>query len=131
MNSEIYSYVFPRLFEKGALDVYLKNIIMKKNRPGIELSVIVNEDRKEDIINEIFKQTTTFGVRIIDINREILERKFQYIDTKYGKIKVKIGSKNGKIIQISPEYEDIKSVAEKNHIPIKRIYDEVNKNILY
>ncbi len=131
MNSEIYSYLFPRLFEKGALDVYLKNIIMKKNRPGIELSVIVNEDKREDIINEIFKQTTTFGVRIIEINREILERKFDYIDTKYGKIKVKIGFKNGKIIQISPEYEDVKSVAEKNHISIKMIYDEVNKNILY
>lgn len=131
MNSEIYSYIFPRLFEKGALDVYLKNIIMKKNRPGIELSIIVDELKKEDIINEIFKQTTTFGVRIIEIDREILERRFNYIDTKYGKIKVKIGSKDGEIIQISPEYEDIKSVAERNNISIKRIYDEVNKNIVY
>lgn len=129
MNPEIYSYIIPKLLEKGALDVYLTNIIMKKNRPGIELSVIVNENKKDEMIEEIFKQTTTFGVRIINVDREVLERKFEYVDTIYGKIKVKIGMRNRDIIQTSPEYEDVKNIAEKNNISINEIYTEVLKNI--
>lgn len=129
MNPEIYSFIIPKLLEKGALDVYLNNIIMKKNRPGVKLSVIVEKDKKDEIIEEIFKHTTTFGIRIIDIDREVLMRKFEYVDTKYGKVKVKIGSRNENILQTSPEYEDVKKLAEKNNISINELYNEVIKNI--
>lgn len=129
MNPEIYSYIIPKLLEKGALDVYLTNIIMKKNRPAIKLSVIVNDDKKEDIMEAIFKDTTTFGIRMIDIDREVLDRRFEDVNTKYGKIRVKIGEKNGKIIQSSPEYEEVKKIAEKNNTSINDVYNEVIKNI--
>lgn len=129
MNPEIYSYIIPKLLEKGALDVYLTNIIMKKNRPAVKLSVIVNDDKKEDIMEAIFKDTTTFGIRMIDIDREVLDRRFEDVNTKYGKIRVKIGEKNGKIIQSSPEYEEVKKIAEKNNTSINDVYNEVIKNI--
>jgi len=125
MNPEIYSHIVPKLLDMGALDVYLTNIIMKKNRPGVKLSVLVSEDEKDDIINEVFKETTTFGIRMYEVDREILDREFQNINTKYGDISMKVGIRNGEIIQRSPEYEDVKRVAEKNGVALKCIYDEV------
>lgn len=127
MNPEIYSYIIPKLLDNGALDVYLTNIIMKKNRPAIKLSVLVSENKKRNIINEIFKETTTFGIRMYKVDREILDRKFKKVVTKYGQVNMKIGMRNGDIIQKSPEYEDVKKIAKENNVSIKEIYNEVMK----
>lgn len=127
MNPEIYSYIVPNLLNKGALDVYLTNIIMKKNRPAVKLTVLVKEENKDTIINEIFRETTTFGIRMYKVDREILHRKFEKVETKYGDINMKIGIRDREIIQRSPEYEDVRKIAEKNDISIKKVYDEAMK----
>jgi len=127
MNSEIYSHLFDILFDKGALDVFLTNIIMKKSRPAIKLSVLCNEKNEKDLIEAIFKETTTLGVRKLKIERESLSRKFEEIQTKYGKVRIKISELNGEVLNKSPEFEDCKNLAIEHKIPIKKIYEEIYK----
>lgn len=129
MNSEIYSYIIPKLLNKGALDVYLTNILMKKSRPAVKLSVLVNDEKKNDVIEQIFKETTTFGIRMYKVERDILNRNFKEVNTKYGNVRVKEGVRNGDVLKTSVEYESAKRVAEENDIAIREVYDEVNKNI--
>ena len=123
MNPETYSYIFEKLFKNGALDVCLENIIMKKNRPGIKLSVICHENDYKKFENLIFQETTTFGIRKYPFTRSELKKEFIKVDTEYGKINVKAGYLNGKMIKYSPEYEDCKRYAEKNNVSLKTVYD--------
>jgi hypothetical protein len=127
MNSEIYSHLFDMLFDKGALDVFLINIIMKKSRPAIKLSVLCHENNEKELAEAIFKETTTLGIRKLKIERESLSRKFEKIQTKYGKVRIKISELNGEVLNKSPEYEDCKKLAIEHKIPIKEIYEEIYK----
>jgi len=130
MNPEFYDYVIERLFKEGALDVYLENILMKKNRPGIKLSVISPIDKTDKLTKIIFEETTTLGVRINNKSRKVLEREIKTVKTKYGKVKVKLGKLNNKVVNIMPEYEDCKRIAKKNKIALKKIYDLAKKELL-
>lgn len=125
MNPEIYSYIMPLLFEQGALDVFYTNIIMKKNRPGIKLSVLCHMDDMEAIENIIFHETTTLGIRKYQVDREILERSSEKVETIYGEIRVKVAKKNHKTVKAAPEYEDCRRIASENNIPLKDVYDMV------
>ena len=108
LNPLVYGYLMEQLFSKGALDVTLTPTIMKKNRPGIILSVLTEKYYMSEIIDLIFAETTTFGVRTYEVERYKLEREIKEIKTKFGKIKFKIGKLKNKILTISPEYEDCK-----------------------
>ena len=125
MNPEIFPYVIERLMENGALDAYLTQIMMKKNRPAIKItSLCVKEDI--DVLSKIiFEETTTLGIRIFRAERKILQREIKTITTRYGKIKIKISKLNGKIKNITPEYEDCVKIARKKKIPLKNIYKEI------
>ena len=125
MNPEIYDYAMGRLFKKGALDVFLTPICMKKNRPAVKLSVLAGQSRLDDIVETIFNETSTFGVRISDVARRTLQRETVKVKTRYGAIRIKVGSLDGKLKSISPEYEDCKRAAIKYKIPLKSVYDEV------
>ncbi|MDD2889582.1 MAG: nickel pincer cofactor biosynthesis protein LarC [bacterium] len=129
MNPELYEYVSTKLFKAEALDVYLTPIQMKKNRPGTMISVITEEKNLHTILEILFSETTTLGVRTYTTSRFKLQREEKIINTKYGKIKVKIGKLGNVIKNISPEYESCKIIAEKLNIPIKIIYAEANKII--
>nr|WP_279380177.1 nickel insertion protein [Sporosalibacterium faouarense] len=128
MNPEVYSYVIPKLFEEGALDVYLTNIIMKKNRPGIKISILCEDNDTESFENILFAETSTLGIRKYKVDREKLERQFIKVKTKYGIITVKQAIRNGKVLKSAPEYEDCKKIAEENNIPINKVYTEVAKS---
>jgi pyridinium-3,5-bisthiocarboxylic acid mononucleotide nickel chelatase len=121
MNPEIYPYVIEKLLHSGANDAYLVPVIMKKGRPGILLSTLVNETKLDDILKVIFTQTTTLGVRILEIRRKKLKREQKEIDTPFGKVKFKIA-----IIENSerlvPEFEECKRIAEEKNIPIIQVY---------
>jgi len=124
MNPELYGYVFDKLLTAGALDVYLTNIMMKKNRPGQKLSVICarkNEKMMEEIL---FRETTTIGLRKTSFHRKKLERKIIQIDTPYGDIRVKAAFKDGLMLKYSPEYEDCKEAALRSGKPLREIYEE-------
>ncbi|NJE13155.1 nickel pincer cofactor biosynthesis protein LarC [Thermococcus sp. LS2] len=125
MNPEFYGYVMEKLFENGALDVSYTPIYMKKNRPGVKISVICPIDKKDEIIGIIMKETTSIGVRVfypekIEAQREIIE-----VETGYGKARVKIAKYNSQIVNIAPEYESCKEIAERSGKPLKTIYNMV------
>lgn len=127
MNPEIYSYLIPLILDKGALDVYLTNIIMKKNRPAIKINVLCDEKDTDKFNDILFKETTSLGIRKYKIERTKLERKFTKVKTIYGDITIKFGFKDGKLINYSPEYEDLKKIAKEENIALKDLYKEAIK----
>jgi hypothetical protein len=129
MNPEIYEYLMEVLFKKGALDVALIPVQMKKNRPGIILKVIARESDKTELIEKIFNETTSIGVRVHTVERYILSRKTNVVDTPWGKVRIKIIEEpDGRIVTL-PEYEDCKKIAGAKNIPLKQIFLKINKII--
>jgi len=129
MNPEFYDYIMEKLFSKGALDVFLTPIQMKKNRPAHMLSIIVYEQNLKEILEVLFSESTTLGVRLREIKRLRLAQQNFIAETKYGKIKVKVGMFKGEIKNIAPEYEDCKKMAKQHQVPLKEVYEEVKKVI--
>ena len=127
MNPEIYPYVIDKLMENGALDAYLTNIIMKKGRPAIKLTALSEVKNTDKLIDIIFDETTTLGVRIYQATRKKLEREIKTIKTKYGNARVKISKLNNVVKNIMPEYEDCIRIAKKYKIPLKKVYGEMKK----
>ena len=114
-------YTFERLLEAGALDVYATPVLMKKNRPGTKLSVIVrccDLDRIEELL---FAETTTFGLRRWRCRRSKLQRQWQEVQTQYGPIRIKIGRRGGKVVTASPEYEDCAAAAQKHGAALRTV----------
>jgi len=129
MNPEFYDYIMNSLFEKGALDVFLVPVYMKKNRPGNILTVICEEQNKENILKVIFSETTTLGIRINYAERRKLERKVENFKTSLGEVKVKLGVLNGRVMNFSPEYEDCKKIASEKGLSLRKVYDTVRKEV--
>ena len=124
MNPEFYDYIMEKLFSQGALDVFLTPIQMKKNRPAHMLSIIVYEQNLKEVLEVLFSESTTLGVRIREVKRLRLVQQNFITDTKYGKIKVKVGIFKEEIKNIAPEYEDCKKMAKQHKVPLKEVYDE-------
>lgn len=124
MDSEFYEYVMERLFEAGALDVFLTNIIMKKSRPAVKLSVIAESKYVETLTGIIFSETSTIGVRKYPVERDILCRKTVALDTAYGPVNIKVSYKDGNIMNYAPEYIDVKKAAARFGVPMKQVYFE-------
>jgi len=121
---EMLGYIMDKLFEAGALDVTFTPVQMKKNRPAITLTVILNPHDEDKITDIIFTESSTIGFRKRREERVVLPRKNKNISTEYGKLAVKVVSYDGKDM-IYPEYESAKELAEKNKVPIHKIYNLV------
>ena len=126
MNPEIYGYFIERALERGALDVFMTPTVMKKNRPGIILSVLCEEEKREGLEKLIFRETTTLGVRRYPVERSTLDRRMLKIKTKYGVVTMKAGFMDGKMVKYAPEYEECKEIAQSFQIPIKKVYEDLN-----
>jgi pyridinium-3,5-bisthiocarboxylic acid mononucleotide nickel chelatase len=122
LNPQVYEYLLERLLENGALDAYLQNILMKKGRPAIKLSVICQSKDVEVLAKIVFSETTTIGIRIIDAERLKLIRKIIKVKTKYGEIAVKVSESAG-IRTITPEYEECKKLAKQKNIPLREVME--------
>lgn len=129
MSSEIYPYVIDRLLSSGAQDVYLTPIVMKKGRPAIKLSVLHIEEKERDIMDVLFNETTTIGVRKYKVEKSILDRDIKSISTSYGQIKIKACYKEGNMIKYKPEFEDIKRIALEKNVPFIRLYEDIKMEI--
>ena len=127
MNPEFYDYIMDKLFSQGALDVFLTPIQMKKNRPAHMLSIIGYEQNLKEILEVLFSEATTLGVRIREIKRLRLAQQNFIAETKYGKIRVKVGIFKREIKNIAPEYEDCKKMAKQHQVPLKEVYGEAKK----
>lgn len=129
MNSQIFGYLYERLFAMGALDVWTTPIFMKKNRPAQKLSVLIPKMQINSCADIIFKETTTIGIRIIAVaDRLEAERKLVKADTEYGKITCKISTWRGEIVNIAPEYDECIMLAKKNGEALKKIQLAAVKN---
>jgi uncharacterized protein (TIGR00299 family) protein len=127
MNPEFYDYIMDKLFSQGALDVFLTPIQMKKNRPAQMFSIIVYEQNLKEILKVLFSESTTLGVRIKEVKRLKLTQQNFIAETKYGKIKVKVGIFKEDIKTIAPEYQDCHKIAQQYQVPLKEVYEEAKK----
>jgi hypothetical protein len=120
MNPEFYDFLMERLFERGALDVSLSPLLMKKNRPGTLLRVIVEEKDADGLSEVILRESTTLGVRSYPVSRRKLPREISEVETKYGRVRVKVSGE----LRFQPEYEDCKRIALEKGVPIQEVYQE-------
>jgi len=121
MTGQNCGYLMERLLEHGAKDVYYTPIYMKKNRPAVVLNVITSKSKEDEILDIIFTESTTIGVRKIKLDRIELEREIKTISTDYGDVKVKVSKYKDKVVNIKPEYEDLKRIAIDNNMPLKNV----------
>ena len=125
MNPQIYGWLYERLFNAGALDVWTTPIYMKKNRPAQMLSVLVDAEHRDICTKIIFEETTTIGLRVIEIARRVeAVRRMATVTTSFGDVQCKVSAFDGKIVSITPEYEDCRRLAEKNSVPLKAVWLE-------
>lgn len=120
---ELIGSLAQRLMSEGALDVFTTAIQMKKQRPGTLLTVLCRRDRKHDLLDLIFRESTTFGVREHAVARTVLERRHVEVETPYGKIRVKVGTWDGRDITWSPEHEDCARCAGEKNVPVRSVYE--------
>ena len=129
MNPELYDYIEEKLFAKGALDVYKTAIVMKKGRTAVKLSVLVDRQQEESILEVIFRETTSIGIRKYKVEKIMLPREFVTARTSYGDVAVKHAYYQGKKLKYKPEYEDCRRLAIEHNIPISQVYQEVYSSI--
>lgn len=129
MSPEITGYLMEKLFERGALDVFLTPIFMKKGRPATKLSLLCALDYRDRLIEILLTETTTFGVRCYTAERSKLSRDFIEVQTRWGIVRAKRGYMSGQLIKAVPEYEDCKRLAEQNQVPLRQIYEEAIRRL--
>jgi len=97
---------------------------MKKNRPGTLLTVLCQPADERKFQELIFAETTTLGVRTYTTQRRVLPREWETVSTCYGEVRMKLARVNGQVLQISPEYEDCRKLAEEKAVPLQRVMQE-------
>jgi uncharacterized protein (TIGR00299 family) protein len=122
LNPEIYDYVMARLFEAGALDVFLAPVQMKKNRPAAVIHVLCRPGQVEPLTTILFAETSTLGVRQQFVTRRALARTIQKVETPYGPVRVKVAQWGEGQTKAAPEYEDCRRLAEQHGIPLREVY---------
>jgi hypothetical protein len=121
MSPQLYGFFVEQALAAGALDVTCTAVQMKKNRPGILVSVLCTPEKSDALAQVLFEQTTTIGVRIYEARRKVLERELVSIQTPYGAVKVKVARRQGKVLNVAPEYEDCQRLATEKGVPLKQV----------
>lgn len=124
MNPQIYGYFLEKAFSAGALDVYTTPVQMKKNRPGVLLTVLCKPQDTNALMSLIFAETTTFGARTYRAQRKILPREFVSVPTEFGDVRIKISRVNGRIQHATPEYDDCRKLAVEKNVPLQQVINE-------
>jgi uncharacterized protein (TIGR00299 family) protein len=125
VTPQIIGHVMDRVFELGALDCYFTPVQMKKNRPGVLLSILCGAGEKETFLELLFTETTTLGVRSYEVERRALERTIVSVETRYGPIDVKVAHLNGRVVNEMPEFEQCRLAARKAGVPLKVVEETV------
>lgn len=123
MAAQQFAHVMDRSFELGALDCYFTPVQMKKNRPAVLLSVLCRPQQREALMEMLFKETTTLGIRSYEVQRRALERSIECVETSYGPIDVKVAKLNGVVVNEMPEYEQCREAARKAGVPLKVVQE--------
>ena len=123
MSPELYGYLVERALAAGALDISCTALGMKKNRPGLEIRLLARPEQAEALADLVFAETTTLGLRISTAERRVLEREFVSVETPYGAIRVKVGRRNGQVVNAAPEFEDCRRAALERGVPLKDVME--------
>ena len=126
-NPELLSHVAEKLLSQGALDVYLTQLQMKKGRPGLKFSALIEEGDLEETSAVILKETSSFGLRYYPVARRTLQRQMGLVETRWGQLRVKVGYWEGEILKVMPEFDSARELSEKNNVPLIDIYAEANR----
>jgi uncharacterized protein (TIGR00299 family) protein len=121
MNPQLYGYLVEQALAAGALDITCSSIQMKKNRPGIEVTVLCAPEKADRLSQLIFEQTTTIGLRMHEARRQVLARETMTVETPYGIVAMKVARRNGRVMNAAPEYEDCHRIAEEKNAPLKDV----------
>jgi uncharacterized protein (TIGR00299 family) protein len=124
LNPQVFGYVMDQLLDQGALDVFGVPVQMKKNRPGSLLTVLCKPEDADKLMQVLFSETTTLGVRRREESRQVLARRWENVRTQWGEVRIKIASMNGTVTNYAPEYEDCRRIAAEQHVPLKTVMQE-------
>ena len=124
LNPQIYDHVVERLFESGARDVTLTPTIMKKGRPAVTISVLAEPSARERIAAVLFAETSTIGLRYHPVARLKLAREIKEVDTRWGRVRVKVSRAGDDTVTLSPEYDDCKRLAREHHVALRMVLEQ-------
>jgi uncharacterized protein (TIGR00299 family) protein len=129
MNPQGYELLIDRLLARGALDVTLTPVIMKRGRPGIVLTVLADQAKVEPVLKVLFAETTTLGVRVQEVARRLLVREQTEVATRFGPVRIKVAKAAGRSLKARPEYQDCKRIAEQTGLPLREVVREVERTL--
>ena len=121
MNPQVYGYFAEKALAAGALDVWSTAALMKKSRPGIVVTILCEPSNTQRMMDLLFRETTTIGVRTHEAQRKILDREFVRVATEWGDVRMKVSRLAGAIVNAAPEFEDCKKIAESKGVPLKSV----------
>jgi uncharacterized protein (TIGR00299 family) protein len=121
MNPQIFGVLMDKLYGAGALEVFYVPVQMKKNRPGTLLTVIAPVPRRPAVVDLIFRETTTIGLRHHDVDRDCLQREIVSVATPVGSVRFKIARRDGRVMNAVPEFDDCAKLAASNNLSIKEV----------
>lgn len=121
MNPQIFGVVMDRLYAAGALEVFYIPVQMKKNRPGTLLTVVAPPALRAQMTDIIFRETTTIGLRHYDVERECLDRTIVAVETPVGTVRFKVASRDGHVLNATPEFDDCTKIALATNLPVKEV----------
>ena len=121
MNPQVYGYFAEKALAAGALDVWSTAALMKKSRPGIVVTILCEPSNTQRMMDLLFRETTTIGVRTHEAQRKILDREFVRVATEWGDVRMKVSRLAGAIVNAAPEFEDCKKIAESQGVPLKSV----------
>jgi pyridinium-3,5-bisthiocarboxylic acid mononucleotide nickel chelatase len=124
LNPQVFGYVMDRLLEEGALDVFGMPVQMKKNRPGMLLTILCRPEHATKLSDLVFAETTTLGIRQREEQRQVLARKWITVRTRWGEVRMKVASMKGTVTNYAPEYEDCRRLAAEHHVALKNVMQE-------
>ncbi len=128
LSGEVLGFFINRALDRGALEVFHTPVQMKKNRPGILLTLICRNEDRQKMAQLIFEETTTVGIRYREERREILIRSHEVVQTKYGAISIKISrDSSGRVLTRHPEFEDCRRAAEEHNVPLRLVQAEAGE----
>jgi uncharacterized protein (TIGR00299 family) protein len=124
MSPQLYEPLMERLFEAGALDVFLTPVIMKRSRPGTVLSALCLPERVGDLSRVLFEESSTIGVRWTEMTRARLDREMITVSTAHGALPFKVSRLGGRVITVTPEFADVVRIAREKGLPVREVLDQ-------
>jgi pyridinium-3,5-bisthiocarboxylic acid mononucleotide nickel chelatase len=124
MSPQLYEPLMDRLFDAGAVDVFLTPVVMKRSRPGTVLTALCPRDRLDGLVRVLFEESSTIGLRWTEWQRATLPREMVTLSTTYGVIQFKVSRLDGRVVTVTPEFTDVARIARDKALPVREVLDQ-------